>query len=78
VHSLSFITSETMSRCIICGKKLASEISIYCPDCEYELKRVRLKGEESLSDYIARVEDKRSELIKPDKKIKNLMEWDKR
>lgn len=66
-----------MSRCIICGKKLASEISIYCPDCEYEMKRVRLKGEESLSDYIARVEEKSIELIKPGKNIKSLMEWDK-
>lgn len=67
-----------MSRCIICGRKLASEISIYCLDCEYELKRVRLKGEESLSDYIVRAKEEKNELIIPDKKIKTLMAWDKR
>ena len=65
-----------MSRCIICGKKLASEISIYCLDCEYELKRVRLKDEESISDYVARVSEEKNGLIKPYKKIKTLMEWE--
>jgi hypothetical protein len=40
------------------------------------LKRVRLKDEESISDYVARVSEEKNGLIKPYKKIKTLMEWE--
>ncbi len=43
------------NRCIICGKKLHDPYAIYCAECEYEIKRVRLEDEESLEDYIERM-----------------------
>ncbi len=44
-----------MSRCIICGKTLTNPIALYCGECEFELKRVRLADEETVEDYISRV-----------------------
>ncbi len=40
------------SRCLICGKKIHNPLSIYCAECEYELKRVRLEDEEPLCEWI--------------------------
>ena len=42
------------NRCIICGKKLNNPLALYCPECEYELKRVRLADEESVEEWIER------------------------
>ena len=61
------------NRCIICGKKLHDPFAIYCAECEYELKRVRLEDEEALEEYIERV---KVEEIKIDLKgIKPLEYW---
>ena len=43
------------NRCIICGRKLRDPLSLYCPECEYELKRVRLADEETVEEWIERV-----------------------
>ena len=43
------------NRCIICGKKLNDPLALYCPECEYELKRVRLADEESVEEWMERV-----------------------
>ena len=40
------------NRCIICGKKLHDPLAIYCPECEYELKRARLANEETVEEWI--------------------------
>ncbi len=45
------------NRCIICGKILHDPLAIYCPECEYELKRVRLADEETFEDYYERVHE---------------------
>lgn len=39
------------NRCIICGKKLHNPLALYCPECEYEIKRARLADEESLQEW---------------------------
>ncbi|MDP8011661.1 MAG: hypothetical protein ACP5F1_01190 [Thermoplasmata archaeon] len=46
-----------MNRCIICGAPIRNGLGLYCSDCLYELKRVRLSDEESLQEFI----DKRME-----------------
>ncbi|MGC8565239.1 MAG: hypothetical protein ACP5R0_01560 [Thermoplasmata archaeon] len=43
-----------MNRCIICGAPIKNGLNIYCSDCLYELKRVRLADEESLQDFLER------------------------
>ena len=53
-------------RCLICGKILHDPLSIYCPECEYELKRVRLKGEESLEEWIERMRENNTSLRIPE------------
>lgn len=50
-----------MNRCIICGAPIKNGLTVYCSDCLYELKRVRLKDEESLQEFI---EKHREEQIK--------------
>jgi len=61
------------NRCIICGKKLHDPFAIYCPECEYELKRARLADEETVEDYINRV--KVEEINVDVKGIKTLDSW---
>jgi len=50
----SFAGALIMNRCIICGAPIKNGLNIYCSDCLYELKRVRLADEESLQDFIER------------------------
>jgi len=50
------------NRCIICGKKLKNPLAIYCPECEYELKRVRLADEESVEEWMERMGDEREKI----------------
>ena len=45
------------NRCIICGRKLHDPLSLYCPECEYELKRARLADEESVEEWMERVRE---------------------
>ncbi len=53
--SLSFFAGALiMNRCIICGAPIKNGLNIYCSDCLYELKRVRLADEESLQDFLER------------------------
>ncbi|NPA75389.1 MAG: hypothetical protein GXO25_04835 [Euryarchaeota archaeon] len=47
------------NRCIICGKKLHDPLAVYCAECEYELKRVRLADEESLEEWVDRMSESR-------------------
>ena len=49
------------NRCLICGKKLNDPLAIYCPECEYELRRVRLADEESVEEWMERVKENRME-----------------
>ena len=44
-------------RCIICGKTLHNPLSIYCSECEYELKRARLADEENVEEWIERMRE---------------------
>jgi len=44
-----------MNRCILCGAPIKSDLGIYCSDCLYEIKRVRLKDDEPLEDFIDRM-----------------------
>ena len=46
------------NRCIICGKKLHNPLALYCPECEYEIKRARLADEESEEEWEKRVRNK--------------------
>ncbi|MEL9999474.1 MAG: hypothetical protein QXG55_04420 [Thermoplasmata archaeon] len=46
-----------MNRCILCGAPIKNGLGVYCSDCLYEIKRVRLKDEESLEDFIQRMMD---------------------
>ena len=46
-----------MHRCLICGKPLHDPLSIYCAECEYELKRVRLADEENVEEWIERMRE---------------------
>ncbi len=43
--------------CIICGKKLHDPLAVYCAECEYELKRVRLADEESVEEWMERMRE---------------------
>ena len=43
------------NRCIICGKKLNDPLALYCPECEFELKRVRLADEETVEEWMERM-----------------------
>jgi len=52
-----------MNRCIICGAPIKNNLGLYCSDCLYEIKRVRLADEESLEDYIERMREKKIERI---------------
>ena len=48
-----------MHRCLICGKILHDPLAIYCPECEYELKRVRLADEETVEEWMERMKEER-------------------
>ncbi len=45
------------NRCIICGKILHDPLAVYCAECEYELKRVRLADEESVEEWVERMKE---------------------
>ena len=49
------------NRCLICGKKLRDPLAIYCPECEYELRRVRLADEESVEEWMERMREEKEE-----------------
>ncbi|MGC8645482.1 MAG: nucleotide-binding protein [Thermoplasmata archaeon] len=38
------------SHCLICGKTVVS--GLYCYDCLWEIRKVRLKGEEDIDTWI--------------------------
>ena len=40
---------------------LHDPLAIYCPECEYELKRVRLADEESLEEWLEKKHEEREE-----------------
>lgn len=65
------------NRCIICGKKLSDPLALYCPECEYELKRARLADEETVEEWMERVHG--SVIIPPAiderENIKSLDNW---
>ncbi len=44
-----------MNRCILCGAPIREGLGVYCSDCLYEIKRVRLKDDEPLEDFIDRM-----------------------
>ena len=64
-----------MNKCIICNSHLINALDIYCSECSYEIRRVRLKDEESLRLYIER---KKSDFIeKPYFKNDNIITLDR-
>ena len=52
---------ECEHRCLICGKILHDPLAIYCPECEYELKRVCLADEENVEEWLERKRAEREE-----------------
>ncbi len=66
-------------RCLICGKKLHDPLAIYCSECEYELKRVRLANEETVEEWLERMREENSIAapvhIEEREKIKSLDNW---
>ena len=67
-HISSCMPEGMENRCLICGKKLHDPLAIYCPECEYELKRVKLKGEESLEEWLERMREERGIKVERDNK----------
>ncbi len=64
------------NRCIICGKKLHDPLALYCPECEYELKRARLADEETVEEWLERVSEERiTPVYGENEKIKTLDSW---
>ncbi|MGC8585223.1 MAG: hypothetical protein ACP5RZ_01990 [Thermoplasmata archaeon] len=63
-----------MNRCIICGAPIREGTSMYCVDCIYEIKRVRLKDEETLEDFIGKMKDKYTEQ-KSHENVAKLERW---
>ena len=63
-----------VNRCIICGKVLHDPLAVYCAECEYELKRVRLADEEDVEEWLARMREENRETINA-KGIKSLDFW---
>ena len=65
------------NRCLICGKKLHDPLALYCPECEYELKRARLADEESVEEWMERT--MQSNIVPPvleeRDRIKSLENW---
>ena len=48
---------KDVHRCLICGKPLHDPLKLYCSECEYELKRVRLADEESVEEWMERMRE---------------------
>ena len=58
------------NRCIICGRNLRDPLALYCPECEYELKWVRLADEESVEEWMERMREKAQEERRVPKGVK--------
>ncbi len=65
------------NRCIICGKKLNDPLALYCPECEYELKRARLADEETVEEWMERMMSQNiaPPVVEERDKIKSLDSW---
>ncbi|MGC8992494.1 MAG: hypothetical protein ACP5JE_02890 [Thermoplasmata archaeon] len=63
-----------MNRCIICGAPIREGTSMYCIDCLYEMKRVRLKDDEPLEEFIERNRENNVEL-KTHENVAKLERW---
>jgi hypothetical protein len=63
-----------MNRCIICGAPIREGTSMYCIDCLYEMKRVRLKDDEPLEEFIERKRENNVEL-KTHENVAKLERW---
>lgn len=73
--TLSFFAgAKGMNRCIICGAPIKNGLNIYCSDCLYELKRVRLADEESLQEFLERHMDSQIKYIQHDN-LPKLERW---
>ena len=62
------------NRCIICGKVLHDPLAVYCAECEYELKRARLSDEETVEEWIARMQEENKKNVNLDS-VKPLDFW---
>ena len=64
------------NRCIICGKILHDPLAVYCAECEYELKRVRLEDDESLEEWMSKMANENLGTVQTDlEHIKMLDNW---
>ncbi len=63
-----------MNRCIICGAPIKNGLNLYCSDCLYELKRVRLADDESLQEFLEKHNNAQVKYIHQDN-LPSLERW---